>query len=184
VKKSLLSIAVLLVASRAFAAPDFPDGKWWKRPRVAAEIGLSPEQTREIESVFIRSRGKLIDLKADLEKRQGELQDLIEDQSADRDDVAERIDRVENARAELQKARALMLLDMKRLLRQEQWERLKRLQEETRRALAERRQRFREQEQMERRRMRGQPPDRPIQRQRPPERAPEKRPGSVENRQR
>jgi Spy/CpxP family protein refolding chaperone len=184
VKKSLFSIAVLLAAFPAFAAPDFPEGKWWKRPRIAAEIGLSPEQAREIESVFIRSRGKLIDLKAELEKRQGELQDSIEDSSADRDDVAERIEKVEDARAELQKARALMLLDMKQVLRQEQWERLNRLQQEARRALEERRQRFREQEQMERRRMRGQPPDRRDERQRSPERVPKNRPGSSGNRQR
>lgn len=181
-KKTRLAILLLLAASPAVAASDFPEGKWWKRPRVAAEIGLTSDQGREIEAVFIRSREKLIDLKGELQKRQGELQDLIEDPAADRDDVAERIEKVEDARAELQKARALMLLDMKQVLRQDQWEKLRRLQEEGRRLTEERRRRFREQEQMERRRMRGRPEDRRNPRPPPPQRAPENR--SPQNRQR
>lgn len=186
-KKWLLLAALLLVARPAIASPELPEGKWWKRPRVAAEIGLSPDQTREIESVFIRSRTKLIDLKADLEKRQGELQDLMEDPDADRDDVAERIEKVEDARAELQKARALMLLDMKQVLRQDQWEKLRRLQEAARRLTQERRRRLREMEETERRDLRdrpAQPRQRAPERQRPPDRNPENRQRSPEDRQR
>jgi len=175
VKRVLFSLVLLLFATSALALPDFPDGKWWKRPRVAGEIGLTSDQSREIETIFVRSRSRLIDLKADLEKKQGELQDAIEDATADRDGVAERIDKVEDARAELQKARALMLLDMKRVLRQEQWDALKRMQEEARRVMEERRRRFREEEQRERRGPRERPEDRRDQRN--PSRSPERPPG-------
>lgn len=176
-KRPLLSLLLLLFTSLAIASPDFPDGKWWKRPRVAEAIGLSPNQSQEIETIFVRSRGRLIDLKADLEKKQAELQDTIEDQSADREEVAERIEKLEDARAELQKARALMLLDMKRVLRPEQWDRLKRMQEEARRIREERRRRFREQEERERRGMREGPGEQhqDRNRSRPPQRAPENR---------
>jgi Spy/CpxP family protein refolding chaperone len=159
VKKTMLAIALALLAAPLLASPDLPDGKWWKRPRVAAAIGLTEDQSREIEGVFIRSRGRLIDLKADLEKKQADLQDVMDDESADRRVVAQRIDAMENARAELQKARALMFLDMKRLLRPEQWERLREMQMQARRMMDERRRRMRMEEQ--RRGSPGRPRQRP-----------------------
>ncbi len=113
-------------------ASDLPDGKWWKRPLLTREIGLTPEQSQTIERIFIRSRTKLIDLKADLEKKQLALQESMEDHGADRRAVEKQIEAVENARAELQKARALMILDMKQVLKPEQWERLLQMQREAR----------------------------------------------------
>ena len=120
------------IAMPAFSEQDFPEGKWWKRPRLAAEINLGPEQSREIEKIFVRSRTRLIDLKADLEKKQLALQSSMEDRAADRRTVEKEIESLENARAELQKARALMVLDMKQVLKQDQWERLLQLQQEMR----------------------------------------------------
>jgi Spy/CpxP family protein refolding chaperone len=134
--------AVLLFASTAsplLALPEMPEGKWWKRPRIAAEIELSPEQEDRIENIFSKARPRLIDLKANLEKKQGDLEDALSEMNADRAKVAGRIDAVEDARAELQKARILMLLDIKQVLRPEQWERLVRMHEQMRR---ERRERF------------------------------------------
>jgi Spy/CpxP family protein refolding chaperone len=139
----MLALAAVLFAAPLLASPELPDGKWWKRPRLAAAIGLTDEQSRDIEAIFVRDRGRLIDLKGDLEKRQAELQDVMDDESADRRVVAQRIDALENARAELQKARALMFLDMKRVLRQEQWERLREIQLQLRRMAEERRRRLR-----------------------------------------
>jgi Spy/CpxP family protein refolding chaperone len=135
-------MAALVLAAMAapLAAADLPEGKWWKRPRLAQEIGLTPDQQQQIEKIFIHSRTKLIDLRADLEKKQLGLQELMEDRGADRRSVEKKIEAVENARAELQKARALMILDMKQVLKPEQWERLLRRRDE----MMERRQEFRE----------------------------------------
>ena len=141
----LLAATVLgalgVLPAAAAASPELPEGKWWKRPRVAAAIGLTAEQKREIEAIFSKARPTLIDRKADLEKRQGELEDAIE-VNADRKSIAARVEEVEDSRAELQKARILMLLDMKRVLRAEQWERLVRMQQEARRQRMDRRERF------------------------------------------
>jgi hypothetical protein len=46
--------------------------------------------------------------------------------------VEKQIEAVETARAELQKARALMVLDMKQVLKPDQWERLLRIQQQVR----------------------------------------------------
>ena len=113
------------------ARADVPDGKWWKRPRVARAIGLTSDQTKQIEAIFASVRPQLIDLKADLEKKQFHLQQAI-DADADRQQLEARIDEVEDARKDLQKTRALMLIDMKKVLSPEQWERLKQMRDQLR----------------------------------------------------
>jgi Spy/CpxP family protein refolding chaperone len=148
-------VAALLFASLAApvaVAAELPEGKWWKRPRIAAEINLTADQTREIEGIFTRSRPRLIDLKADLEKKQGDLQDALDDPNADRRTIAARVEAVEDARGELQKTRILMVLDMKQVLKPDQWDRLVRMQQEFRQQRRERFDRF-----LERRRPLRQP---------------------------
>ena len=139
--KKILCAAALaaLLAAPAVRAVGMPDGKWWKNPGVAAELGLSPDQSTEIEKVFVRSRPKLIDLKADLEKKQFDLQVAMDDKTADRTAVEKKIEAVEIARAALQKTRALMILDMKQVLKPDQWERLVQKQQERRERIQERR---------------------------------------------
>ena len=138
---ALLLAALAGLPAAAAASPELPEGKWWKRPRVAAAVGLTAEQTRDIEAIFSKARPDLIDRKAELEKKQGELDDAIE-ANADRKAIASRVEEVEDARAELQKTRILMLLDMKQVLRAEQWDRLVRMQQEARRQRMDRRERF------------------------------------------
>ena len=139
--KRILCAAALaaFLAAPAVRAAGMPDGKWWKNSRVAAELGLSPDQSTEIEKIFVRSRPKLIDLKADLEKKQFDLQVAMEDKTADRSAVEKKIEGVEIARAALQKTRALMILDMKQVLKPDQWDRLVQKQQERREHMQERR---------------------------------------------
>ena len=85
-----------------------------------------------------RSRPRLIDLRADLEKKQLDLQVAMEDKTADRSAVEKKIEAVETARASLQKTRALMLLDMKQVLKPDQWDRLVQTQQERRERMQER----------------------------------------------
>lgn len=139
-----LTVLAVLLAAPAVRAGDSPEGKWWKNPRVAAELGLSPDQAIEIEKIFVHSRPKLIDLRGDLEKKQLDLQVAMEDKTADRSAVEKKIESVETARAALQKTRALMLLDMKQVLKPDQWERLMQKQQERRDQMQERRRRLQE----------------------------------------
>ncbi len=144
------ALAALFAASAVHAQT--PDGKWWKNPGFMSDLNLSPDQSSEIEKIFVRSRMKLIDLKADLEKKQLDLQEAMQDKTANRAAVEKKIESVENARAALQKTRALMILDMKQVLKPEQWDRL------VQKAI-ERREMMRERMQDQRRMMReGSPP--------------------------
>jgi len=63
------------------------DGKWWKRPRIAQELAITPEQDAELEKIFARSKPKLIDLRADLEKKQFDYEQSMQADSTDRKTV-------------------------------------------------------------------------------------------------
>ena len=92
-----LAAAVLLVCS-ALAQQGLGDGKWWKRPRVVQALELTPAQTSELEKIFAKSRPKLIDLKADLEKKQFAYEQAMSADKVDRADVEARIAAREQAR--------------------------------------------------------------------------------------
>jgi Spy/CpxP family protein refolding chaperone len=151
VRTRCLAGLVLFAAAAALGAQDL-DGKWWKNAQLAEEIGLTSDQADRIEKAFVRSRPLLIDLRADLEKKQFALQQAMEDRSAERRDLEKRIEAVENARAELQKTRAGMLLDIRQVLKPEQWEKLVQKRKGLRARI--------QQQRRERRRQEGRPPAR------------------------
>ncbi len=165
-KKTVFALLVLILPL-PLRAQFLPDGKWWTRPRLAAEIGLTSEQKRELEKIFARTRPKLIDLKADLEKKQFEFQQAMEEGNpADSKAIGLKIEAREQARARLQKELAVMVLDMKQVLKPEQWDRLRQWQQERLERLEERRRMFREETRREEygrpegRRPPGDPPQR------------------------
>lgn len=141
-RKASAALLGLLLASAALAQGI--DGKWWKRPRIAQELQLSAEQTAELEKIFARSKPKLIDLRADLEKKQFDYDQAMLEEKVDRNAIETKIEAREGARAALQKELALLELDMKQVLKPEQRERLMRLRENARMRQQERRRRMRE----------------------------------------
>ena len=144
-RRGFLAGLLLVASAMSLPAQDL-DGKWWKNSRLAEKIGLTSEQTNQIEKVFVRSRPTLIDLRADLEKKQFFLQQAMEDRSAPRGELENKMEAVENARAELQKARQRMLLDIRQVLKPEQWQKLVQKRQEMRARLIEQRREVKGQE--------------------------------------
>ena len=140
VKRSSLAIAaLLLVLGTALGQQGLGDGKWWKRPRAVQALGLTAEQSSELEKIFAKSRPKLIDLKADLEKKQFAYEQAMSADKVDRVLVESSIEAREQARARLQKELSLMELDMKQVLTPEQREKVSQFREEKRQRWMERR---------------------------------------------
>ena len=137
-KRVSLAALVVLVGTLGLRAQDW-DGKWWKNSRLAEEIGLTSEQGDRIEKVFVQSRPALIDLRADLEKKQFFLQQAMEERSAPRGELESKMEAVEDARAALQKARQRMLLDIRQVLKPEQWQKLVQKRQEMRARVQEQR---------------------------------------------
>jgi Spy/CpxP family protein refolding chaperone len=84
-------------------------------------LSLTPDQQKKMDEVFQQSRVKLIDLKATLDKEEAILEPLMKAERLDEPRVALQIDKVADARAELEKANARMLLGIRQLLTPDQW---------------------------------------------------------------
>jgi Spy/CpxP family protein refolding chaperone len=98
-----------------------PSGTWWRNQRYITMLSLTTDQQKKMDDVFQQSRVKLIDLKASLDKEEAILEPLMKAERLDEVKVAIQIDKVADARAELEKANARMLLGIRQLLTPEQW---------------------------------------------------------------
>jgi Spy/CpxP family protein refolding chaperone len=101
-----------------------PNGKWWDNPELAKHLNLTTDQQKKMDEVFQQHRLRLIDLHAALEKEEAILEPLHEAANPDDAKVLPQIDRVAEARAELEKANARMLLGLRHVLTPEQWKAL------------------------------------------------------------
>ena len=98
--------------------------KFWKDSALMQKIGVSEEQVKKIEKIFQDHRLQLIDLHADLEKQEAILEPLVDAEQPEEAEVVAQIDKVAQARANLEKADARMLLAIRRVLTFDQWKKL------------------------------------------------------------
>jgi Spy/CpxP family protein refolding chaperone len=105
-------------------------GAWWKDSETVKKLGLSEAQLGQIEQAFLAHRLRLVDLRADLEKQELNLQPLLDVDQPDEAKVTAQIDLITAARGRLEKENASMLLAIRRVLSVEQWKRLQALQQE------------------------------------------------------
>jgi Spy/CpxP family protein refolding chaperone len=97
-------------------------GTWWRDPEWVNALNLTAEQQRKMDDVFQQYRLKLVDLNGNLQKEELILEPLIENmRSGDEARVLAQIDRIAEARAELEKANSRMLLAIRQALTADQW---------------------------------------------------------------
>ena len=94
---------------RAFGLPGF-QGRWWTHPRVVEYLKLTEEQQKAMDAILMEHREKLIDLRASLQKADLKLEELVGDAQPNEAAIVAQIDKVAQARAELEKANARFLL--------------------------------------------------------------------------
>src|ERR1700728_2963314 len=107
-------------------------GRWWDNPQLAQQLNITDQQKKQMDDIFLQHRLKLIDLNASLEKQETLLHPMIEADQPDETKILAQIDAVAQARAELEKANARMLFDLRKTLTPDQWQKLKALREEHR----------------------------------------------------
>jgi Spy/CpxP family protein refolding chaperone len=98
-----------------------PPGRWWDDPEFVKRFGLSEDQQKKMDEIFNTNRLKLIDLFAAVQKEEAIMEPLVAADPPDENKLLAQIDRVAQARAELEKANARMLLGIRRQLTHEQW---------------------------------------------------------------
>jgi periplasmic protein CpxP/Spy len=101
-----------------------PPGRWWTDPETVKDLGLTADQQKRMDELFQQSRLKLIDLNAALQKQEVILQPLLAADQPNESQILSQIDKVAQARAELEKANARMLLGLRSVLTVDQWKKL------------------------------------------------------------
>ena len=101
-----------------------PRGRWWNDPEIVQKLSLNSDQQKKMDDIFQQNRLKLIDLNATLEKDEINMEPLVSAEAPEEANILAQIDRVAQARAELEKANARFLLGIRRVLTQDQWRKL------------------------------------------------------------
>jgi len=99
-------------------------GRWWENQELVQRLGLTADQQKKMEDIFQQSRIKLIDLNAALQKEEAIMEPLMAADQPDETKLLAQIDKVAQARAELEKANGRMLVGMRRVLTPDQWKKL------------------------------------------------------------
>ena len=95
--------------------------RWWNSPHAIEKFKLTETQRKAMDDIYQQHRLTLVDLHATLEKAELSMEPLIRADSPDENKILSQIDRVAQARAELEKANARMLLGLRKQLTPEQW---------------------------------------------------------------
>ena len=103
---------------------DMPPGRWWNDATIAQTVGLSAAQIKKMDETFNGARDHLIDLDAAVRKAEGGLQPLLESDPIDRAKIMTQVEKLTQAKAELEKYNAQMLLDIRLQLTHDQWTKL------------------------------------------------------------
>ena len=119
-----IALALLTLAGAAFAA-DLPPGKWWRRPEIVQALGLSDDQQTKLDAIFRNSASDLIDLRGAVEKQNITLRGELDQPQLNRADIQRAAAKLSEARARLFERELMMLVDMRAVLSEPQWNRMR-----------------------------------------------------------
>jgi len=99
-------------------------GRWWNNPKMVEKLNLTDDQRKSMDATFLAHRESLIDQRGNLEKAELELEPLMSQDTPNEAQILAQIDKVAQARAELEKANARFLLEIRGKLSPDQWKQL------------------------------------------------------------
>lgn len=105
---------------RAFGSEGGRKG-WWNSPRIAEQLKLTDDQRKSMDAIMLAHREKLIDLRANLEKAELAMQPLMSADTPNDAAITAQIDKVVQARGDLERANARFLLAIRDKLTSDQW---------------------------------------------------------------
>jgi Spy/CpxP family protein refolding chaperone len=111
-----------------------PPGIWWHNPDLVQKLTLTPDQQKKMDDILQQSRLQLIDLRANVEKQELLMEPMLAANPPDTNKVLAQIDKTAQARAELEKANAKMLLGIRNVLTPDQWTKLQTEERDNRRS--------------------------------------------------
>jgi Spy/CpxP family protein refolding chaperone len=130
--KYLLPCLILAVPAGLFAQGGAQGSRggffpWWESPMVNG-LDLTDTQRTQIRSVVQEYRGRMLEVRSAVQKAEGDLDAVFNEDTVDQRRGAEAIDRLTKARADMTKSVSEMSLRMRALLTTQQWQELQRRQ--------------------------------------------------------
>jgi Spy/CpxP family protein refolding chaperone len=119
-----LLFVILLIAAAA-AQGQLPPGKWWRRPEIVRQLALTEEQQTRLDQVFRGAANDLIDLRGEVEKQTVALRGEIDQPQLNRANIRSIAARLNEARGRLFEREVMMLVDMRGVLTDPQWNRMR-----------------------------------------------------------
>ena len=101
-----------------------PQGRWWNNPEMVQKLSLTSEQQKKMDDILQQNRLRLVDLNATAQKEEITMEPMMAADTPDESKILAQIDKIAQARAELEKANARFLLGIRRILTQDQWKKL------------------------------------------------------------
>ena len=102
-----------------------PQGRWWNNPEMVQKLTLTADQQKKMDEIFQQNRLRLIDLNANVQREEVTMEPLMAADTPDEPKILAQIDKIAQARAELEKANARLLLGIRRTLTQDQFKKLR-----------------------------------------------------------
>lgn len=122
---------IILALPAALSAQGARSGffPWWDSPLVSG-LDLTDAQRTEIRSVIRDYRGKMMEVRGAVQKAEGDLDAVFNEDTVDQRRGSEAIDRLTKAKADMTKSVSEMSLRMRAVLTTQQWQELQRRQRE------------------------------------------------------
>ena len=91
-----------------------PPGRWWDDKHFAKSLHLRPEQKKHMDALFDENRASLVSKYQALQQEESKMEALSRAQTLDENALFAQIDRVAQARADLEKANTHLLLQVRK----------------------------------------------------------------------
>jgi Spy/CpxP family protein refolding chaperone len=101
-----------------------PPGRWWDDKHFAKTLHLRPEQKKRMDEIFDENRTTLVSHNQALQQEESKLEGLSRAQTLEESTLFAQIDRVAQARAELEKAYTHLMLQVRKEMDADQIARL------------------------------------------------------------
>lgn len=123
-RRFLIALALFVIGT-AVQAQHMPPGKWWRRPEIVRELELTRDQQSKLDDIFRLAANELIDAKGEVEKLQISLRGELDRTQIRRAELMKIATQLSAARAKLFERELMMLADMRAVLNDEQWTRVR-----------------------------------------------------------
>jgi Spy/CpxP family protein refolding chaperone len=144
--RRVLFATLLMTFAAAFAQAQLPPGKWWQRPEVIRELQLSNEQQDRLDDIFRTAANGLIDAKGEVEKLEIALRGELDKPQIQRAAVLRIAKQLNEARGRRFEQEIAMLVDMRAVLNDQQWTKMRNALDRPRDVMRERLQNQRQQQ--------------------------------------